>query len=159
MFEMYIWFCQKWSLWIFLKSIWGANKRLLFLCCSTGPWRSASTSSTTPNGELRNLWSESSYRISRCPPHLSSACSDNLLLGEVVLVLGLNAKLVKPIDLLLLNPFNLLALIFKLLANLATFLEVIQPVLFLDFVVFCDLVPKMARKNKFELIPSNLARK
>ena len=111
--------------------------------------------STTPDGKWRKLWSESSYQIFRYPPHLSSTCSDNLLFGEVMLVLGFNTELSKRLELLHLNPFDLLALVFKLLADLAAFFEVVQPVLFLNFVVLCNLAPKMARKNKFELKQSN----
>lgn len=72
---------------------------------------------------------------------LNSSRSDNLLLGKVVLVLVFNAQALESSELLALDSFNLLALVLKPLTDLATFFEVVQPLLFLDFVILCDLVP------------------
>lgn len=68
-----------------------------------------------------------------------SARSADLLLGEVVFVLVLDAQLLQVIQLLLLDLLDLEALVFQALTYLAALLEVVETLLFLVFLVFGDL--------------------
>jgi hypothetical protein len=69
--------------------------------------------------------------------------SVDLLLGEVVFVLLFDAQLGKLFQLLPLNTLDLESIFLELLAYLAALLEVVQPVLLLEFLVLRDLRPNL----------------
>lgn len=72
-----------------------------------------------------------------------SARSADLLLSEVVFVLVFDAKLLQVVQLLLLDLFDLEALLFKALTDFAAFLEVVKAFLLFALFVFRDLFPDL----------------